>query len=760
MLGRRSLRCFGLLAMCLSATPAHADPRAAAAPRAGAASDIELPEGLDTKVTYPEGATKSATVVLEVEIDVAGNVTSAHVVYGEEPFATAAVRAADEWRFSPARRAGKPLAVRIRYTVQFEPPPVELAEEDDETPGAVPAPAQAAPVARATRSLEVVVQGERVRKTVPGAVTITREQAQALPGTFGDPLRAVEALPGVIPIVSGLPSFFIRGAPPANVGFFIDGIDVPLLYHAFFGPSVAHPALIKSVEVHKGGGPVEFGRFAGPVVAAEITPLQHRWNGEASIRTIDAGGIIEAPFGQCAEPKEGKGCSLGSVRLGGRYAYTGLVLSQLSDSKLDYWDYQGNAAIDLGRHDTLSVLAFGAYDYFDAGATSDQGGGKVRFHRLDLRWDHDFSRTHLRVGMTGGYDSTGGVEATTSAVRDRSVRLRAELSSAVSDSVFLRYGVDGRVDDYSLETDPLLLNFADYSALFPARTETTMGGYLSVEWKPTRRITVVPGLRGDLYWQDALLRPAVDPRVFANFELTETLSLDESLTIGHQRANFVPNVPGAQVADLEHGLQQAVMWSSGIHWRLPSDFGVDAAVFRTAYLNALDPLGGKRDFSIDRTVPRSDIDSAGLELRVKRAFTHKLGGFVSYTLSRTWRSSGDEESVSGFDRPHVVQAALAYDFGKGLTTGVRGVFYSGVPELNLQGTPHFTTDRRGRPYFRADVRVAKRWKLGETSYWGITAEILNATSTSEVVRLDCGVRCAQRVAGPVILPSIGVEAGF
>jgi hypothetical protein len=42
----------------------------------------------------------------------------------------------------------------------------------------------------------------------------------------------------------------------------------------------------------------------------------------------------------------------------------------------------------------------------------------------------------------------------------------------------------------------------------------------------------------------------------------------------------------------------------------------------------------------------------------------------------------------------------------------------------------------------------------------VVVEVLNATSTSEVVRLDCGRKCAQRVAGPVILPSIGVEAGF
>ena len=70
----------------------------------------------------------------------------------------------------------------------------------------------------------------------------------------------------------------------------------------------------------------------------------------------------------------------------------------------------------------------------------------------------------------------------------------------------------------------------------------------------------------------------------------------------------------------------------------------------------------------------------------------------------------------------------------------------------------FTYDRYNS--LRADVRAGKRWKLGESAWWGVNAEVLNATSPSEVVRLDCGQRCAQRVAGPVILPSLGVEAGF
>jgi hypothetical protein len=116
--------------------------------------------------------------------------------------------------------------------------------------------------------------------------------------------------------------------------------------------------------------------------------------------------------------------------------------------------------------------------------------------------------------------------------------------------------------------------------------------------------------------------------------------------------------------------------------------------------------------------------------------------------------------VSGFDRPHVLQFALTYDFGRGVRAGFRSMLYSGVPALLLEGSPHFTTERRGSPYFRLDARVEKRWQLGQNSWWALNGEILNATSTREVVRIDCGTVCVERFAGPVILPSVGIEAGF
>src|SRR5262245_49222745 len=141
---------------------------------------------------------------------------------------------------------------------------------------------------------EVVVRGER-RAT--DTTSYSREDVREMPGAFGDPFRAIEASPGVTPVISGFPYFFVRGAPPGNVGYFIDGIRVPLLYHWFVGPGVIHPAFIERVDLYRGAYPARYGRFAGAVVAAETARPRYELHGEASVRLIDAGAMLELPLG-------------------------------------------------------------------------------------------------------------------------------------------------------------------------------------------------------------------------------------------------------------------------------------------------------------------------------------------------------------------------------------------------------------------------------------------------------------------------------
>ncbi|HXK19092.1 MAG TPA: Plug domain-containing protein, partial [Polyangiaceae bacterium] len=125
-----------------------------------------------------------------------------------------------------------------------------------------------------------------VRGTPPGAGTpaLSRAQARELPGAFGDPLRAVDSLPGVVPTISGLPIFFIRGAPPASIGYVVDGVEVPLLYHAFLGPSVLHPGSLSGVVLQSAPADVRYGGSAGAVIVAEPSLPSATAHGEASLR--------------------------------------------------------------------------------------------------------------------------------------------------------------------------------------------------------------------------------------------------------------------------------------------------------------------------------------------------------------------------------------------------------------------------------------------------------------------------------------------
>src|SRR5262249_57849333 len=126
----------------------------------------------------------------------------------------------------------------------------------------------------------------------PGVQSFTRAEVRLLPGAFGDPFRAIDALPGVTPLASRVPFFYVRGAPPGNVGYFLDGIRVPLLYHIGLGPSVVHPAIMDRVDLYAGAYPARFGRFAGGIIAGETHDPAPERHGQANLRLSDGRASI------------------------------------------------------------------------------------------------------------------------------------------------------------------------------------------------------------------------------------------------------------------------------------------------------------------------------------------------------------------------------------------------------------------------------------------------------------------------------------
>lgn len=757
---------------------------------------------------YPEGASGDAIVIVAVTVGDDGAVRDAVAEEGDEPFASAAIGAARAWRFEPATRDERPIAARIRVEVVFRPPAVAPAPEPDEPP-APAAPAE--PKKKPAPDVEdVVVRGERVEPS--RTATLSRTEVRQIPGAFGDPFRAIEIMPGVTPIVSGLPFFFIRGAPPGNVGYYLDGVRVPLLFHVGVGPSVVHPALVSRVDLYPGGYPARFGRFSGGIVSGETAPPVTETHGEYNVRLFDAGALVETPF---AKDK-------GTVLLGGRYSYTAFLLTQLSPStSLDYWDYQGRVTYDLTKDDRISVFSFGSYDYLgDRTQTETITLFGTEFHRVDLRYDrHVGDGGTLRVAGTLGLDRTRVQDGRF--VRDRLAGARTEVAQRLGDRALLRFGTDLQMDSYDVQLGDADLTPSQQraAASFPTRTDLAFGVRADTVVAVTKRLEVTPGARVDLFASQGATAVGFDPRIAIRTVVTDRVRLLSAMGIAHQPPSFAIPVPGFQPGGIRGGLQKAVQQSAGIELDIAEGMTGTLTAFHNGFFDMSDPLGvvdraanqgcapgtfpsdsiagdrvsqptGGGGFGSACGVPRfvpgtigpdrsggggqgADSSSAqrnadafevrtkgasyGLELFVKKKLTSRLGGFVSYTFSRSTRMYEARTFVAAFDRTHVANVALAYDLGKNWRAGGRVMFYTGLPKA-----PDPTDGATRLPsFFRVDLRLEKRWQLGPKAWISAVAEWMNATLSKEAVASQCTLQgCTSQTVGPITIPSLGVEGGF
>jgi hypothetical protein len=703
-------------------------------------------------VPYPERAHGDTVVALVLTVSAEGTVEDVRTDSDIEPFVTVATTAARTWRFEPAQRDGHAVASKVRFEVAFHEPTPEAPPAPSPTDGTAPTAPGA--TSKPEPALEVTVKGV---KAAPGATSIGRAEVRQLPGAFGDPFRALDALPGVTPIVSGLPFFYVRGAPPGNIGYYVDGVRVPYLFHVGAGPSVIHPAMVDSVELHPGGYPARFGRFSGGIVSATSTEPRPTLHGEANVRVFDAGALVESGFA------DGRGTAL----VGGRYSYTAAVLSLIAgDTRLDYRDYQARVSYDVTPSDRLSLFTFGSFDLV---AQTVNGIESVlfgaEFYRADLRYDHRFGPdTSVRVAGTVGFDQTripGQPRNSTDTLGATRVEIRHDASNRLQ----LRGGADVMLEAFRADVQP----YADpddptakqFNALFPARDDVTTGAWAEAVWKPTANWELIPGLRADLYRSGGTSAVGVDPRLASRIEVAPKVHVIHTFGVAHQPPSFLIPVPGLAIGNLRGGLQESLQSSAGVEVELPQAFTATVTGFDNIFMNMSDTLGVSRDPSEGSAFadPRSLGAAVGAEVYVRRKLTRHLGGYVSYTLSRSTRSVGREHFLSTFDRTHVANAALAFDMGRNWRAGARFTVYTGTPLIppggnGLVAPPRSLDPDRDPAFYRLDLRIEKRWYFTRPrSFWlAFVAEMMNVTLHKETLQ-------GQQI-GPVTIPSVGVEGAL
>ena len=196
---------------------------------------------------------------------------------------------ADAARAVPAAAAARP---RARLGLRAEPQPLRPAGDAG---GQAGAGGHLLRRARSLRPYEIVVVGEQRREEV-SRITLRGAEIKQVPGTFGDPFRVVQTLPGVASVVSLLPFPIVRGASPSSTGFLLDGTRVPLLYHLLSGPSVIHPEFIDEIQFYPGGAPAPYGGYTGGIIdgrTARARPDEHLLDFDANL--LQAGGFVREP---------------------------------------------------------------------------------------------------------------------------------------------------------------------------------------------------------------------------------------------------------------------------------------------------------------------------------------------------------------------------------------------------------------------------------------------------------------------------------
>jgi TonB family protein len=650
-------------------------------------------------------------------------------------------------------QAGKVANVTL-YAVEGRPWETERADLEIEVLSAKPAP-------------EVT---ERVLST---------EEIRYLPGTNGDVVKVVQNLPGVSRPPLGTGQLLIRGTAPEDSSYFIDGLEIPIVFHFAGFSTVVNGDALQEVSLLPGNYSARYGRQLGGVVdlrTRRMLPAASRRY--VSVDLFQTTAYVEEKIGERT-----------ALTFSGRRSYIDTIANPVFQAVgLDnvraprYYDGQLRVFHALPSGGSVTGLLFGSNDAFkilgEEEGVVDFGLG-ISFLKGQVEWEQP---------LAGGWvvDTTviAGPEAQTFVIgadseayeKPFNCGLRSELRNPAGDGeIGWRLGVDLAGGRYRYLYDV---------AGFPDPPEQGNLAYLSpaAYLEPTfdtGPFSFTPGLRADGYWVDYnLFKSSLDPRVSARYEVSPAVTLKAGAGQYSQLPQF-RQLSGA-VGNPDLTLPNSLQMSVGADWQVTTPVRFEL----TAFYNALRSLvvGREDAFAFFTGPPPSGpLDagayanegsgrSLGVELLAK-AQTDRTVGWVATTLQRSERVNRlGERSLFSYDQPVVFTALVSHELPKRWRVGSRLRVGSGNPYTpvvnrvyDLDSRAYFPVygeeDSERLPvFYQLDARFDKDWVFKR---WTLTfyLDLQNATSRQnvEVMSWTDDFSAEAPISGLPIIPAFGLR---
>ncbi|HVH47875.1 MAG TPA: TonB-dependent receptor [Labilithrix sp.] len=613
--------------------------------------------------------------------------------------------------------------------------------------------------------------------------SLDRTEMTKVAGTRGDPLRAVELLPGVgRPSMGGLP--ILRGAGSFDSQVFLEGAPVPLLYHFGGLTSFVHSRVLDTVEMYPSNFSVRYGRKVGGVIEARIRdPRTDGLHGIAEASLLDTSLLVETPIGEKL-----------SVLAAARRSNIDAVINS-AQSSVDlgitaapvYWDYQAVTAYKPTDEDRLRLMAYGSSDSFKVVFKNPNGadpairgafGGTSAFHRVQLGYRHRFrggseQNTELTYGRTDENAEFGQIGRVAFAID--SVQGRSEWIGVASKAFRLTAGLDLLGNHYSGSyvgipvpngegETPAALSTQRRISVRASDWILLPGAYVEAGIRPFAPLLVTPGVRAD--YSDLIKEGSIDPRLSARYELTEWTTLKAGVGRFSQSPDERHVV--APIGNPGLKMTHALHASAGVEQKVTEALSASVEGFGKWIDGAVTGTPGGRPPFFDNA---QEGRIFGGELMLRMRPRGRFFGFVSYTLMRSERrDEGQSWRLFDRDQTHILGATGVYRLGRGWEIGATVRYTSGTPYTPVTSSTYDATSdvyspRLGRPmsarnpaFSRVDLRVQKTWTFAK---WSLAAylDVQNALNAPnrEGFAYSYDYRERQGARGLPILPILGLR---
>jgi TonB dependent receptor/TonB-dependent Receptor Plug Domain len=626
--------------------------------------------------------------------------------------------------------------------------------------------------------------------------SLNRQQIFDMPGANGDPIKALQNLPGINRTQGFSSQVVIQGAAPKDTSYDFEGHEIPIVFHFGGLSSVVMPEAVEKVDYYSAGYQVERSRALGGVISLSTRDpdvADRSRKGLFYLDNLSAGGLMESKIDDQS-----------SFLISGRYSYVGFFLkTALKDNESlnltvapEFYDITAIYSYKIAENEKFKISYINSNDrlgfVFKEPLKQDPSirgefSNTISFYRFIPSWQKQFNE-NSRLKLSLGY-GTDQIAANFSdkyfKISNDSLTTRALWEYRLTSDLSLNSGWDNIYSKSRVKIKlPLVSSQGGISNPFSSgevretdiiSKSNNVGLFSEFVYQWTPDFKIIPGVRFDSF--------STTKESFLTPRLASQYKYDELLSFKFGSGLYVQN-PEPQESSEDFG-NPDINSPKAAHFSLGFDRSFKNEKLQLFSMNAFYKNYYDLVQSSSNKVLRNGIEvfevynnqgsgySFGLENQIKYQF-EDVELTASYTWSKSMRKAPNNKEYNfEYDQTHNLNLISSYQLNNNWKVSSRYRYVTGNPFTPVTGSVYDSDNEtyfplrgeiyseRNNPFSQLDLRVDKKI-ITDEQIWTFYLDIQNILNikNSEGYRYSYDYTEKKDITGIPVLPSLGVKGEF